>query len=249
MKTVKWAELTGPEVAELAQTTDVAILPVGCLEMHGPHLPTSTDAIVAEGVSVLAAEMERAVVLPTLYYNVNAPMKCYPGTVSVPPRLVADLCHVISEEAARNGFKKVVLFSAHGGCDFAGFVQDELLERKTRGEQIDYTVFSVFIMTVLGKEQSDKFDGHGGAMETSLVLGVKPELVKLNRVERSGPILSKKVPGASYRMDWIRQVPEGYKNDPRKADSGRGKTMIQDAAGRLAEIIGKIKAYRPDCDP
>ena len=185
MSSVRWAELTGPEVADLARSTDVAILPVGCLEMHGPHLPTSTDGIVAEGVSVRAAEMESAVVLPTLFYNVNASMKCYPGTVSVPPRMVANLCHVICEEAARNGFKKVVLFSAHGGCGTTGLVQAELLERRTRGEPIDYSVFCVFIMTVLGTE-GEQFDGHGGAMESSLVLGVKPELVHLERVERPG---------------------------------------------------------------
>ena len=248
MSSVKWAELTGPGVADLARTTEVAILPVGCLEMHGPHLPTSTDGIVAEGVSVRAAEMESAVVLPTLFYNVNASMKCYPGTVSVPPRMVADLCHVICEEAARNGFKKVVLFSAHGGCGTAGLVQAELLERRTRGEPVDYSVFCVFILTVLGAK-GKQFDGHGGAMESSLVLGVKPDLVHLERVERPGPILSGTIPGASYMVDWIRQVPEGYKSDPRKADTKWGEELIEAAAARFAEIIGKIKAYRPESDP
>ncbi len=51
----KWHELTGPDVAALARETQVALLPVGCVEMHGPHLPTGTDAIQAEGIAELIA--------------------------------------------------------------------------------------------------------------------------------------------------------------------------------------------------
>ena len=49
--------------------------------------------------------------------------------------------------------------------------------------------------------------------------------------------------------DWIRQVPEGYKSDPRKAEPKWGEELIEAAAARFAEIIGKIKAYRPESDP
>ena len=78
-RTYKWHEMSGPAVAALAEETDVAILPIGCVEMHGPHLPTGTDAIQAEGMAELIAEWESAIILPTLYLNLNDEMVRYPG--------------------------------------------------------------------------------------------------------------------------------------------------------------------------
>ena len=81
-RTFKWHELTGPWVAALAQETDVAILSVGCVEMHGPHLPTGTDAFQAEGIAKLIAPLEPAIIMPTLFLNVNDEMPCYLGTIA-----------------------------------------------------------------------------------------------------------------------------------------------------------------------
>ena len=86
-KTYKWHEMSGPEVASLAEQTQVAILPIGCVEMHGPHLPTGTDAIQAEGMAELIAEQEPAIILPTMYLNINDEMVRYPGTIAISPEL------------------------------------------------------------------------------------------------------------------------------------------------------------------
>ena len=58
-RSFKWAEMTGPEVAALAKETSVAVIPVGCVEMHGPHLPTGTDAISAERMAGLTPSTSR----------------------------------------------------------------------------------------------------------------------------------------------------------------------------------------------
>ncbi len=73
-RTYKWHELAGPEVAALARETNVAIIPVGCVEMHGVHTPTGADGIEAEGIAELIAQREPAIIMPTLYYNINDEM-------------------------------------------------------------------------------------------------------------------------------------------------------------------------------
>ena len=86
--TLHWHEMSGPEVFELSKRTDIALLPMGCVEMHGPHLPTGTDILIAEQLAELIAKRELAIILPTLPYNINDCMTCYPGTLAFPPDIV-----------------------------------------------------------------------------------------------------------------------------------------------------------------
>ncbi|MDY7009953.1 MAG: creatininase family protein [Planctomycetota bacterium] len=240
---VKWNELTGPEIAAMAETTDVAILPFGSLEMHGPHLPTSTDALVAEAVCVGAAQIEPAVVLPRLCYTPAQSMKCYPGTISLSTRTVTAIFEDICDEAARNGFKKIIIFSAHGGCQVTSSLREQWLEKRSKG-MVDYSIFCVFIADAIGEENAKAFDGHGGAMETSWAMAAAPELVRIDRVEAPGPIIPPELPGISFSDYWDRQVPYGYKNDPRKADAASGEKMLKSASDFLAKAVKKIKAFR-----
>jgi len=238
--TVKWDELSGPAIAKIAQSTDVAILPFGSLEMHGPHLPTSTDALVAQAISVRAAEMEPAIVLPVLRYTPAWSMKCYPGTISMPTNLITRIFDVICSEAARNGFKKVIIFSGHGGCAVTNQLMEEWMEKKSKG-QIDYSVYCVFIGDAIGEQNAREFDGHGGAMETSWAMAAAPELVHPELVNQVGPILPPEMPGVNKPDYWNKVVPLGYKNDPRKADAKVGEKALETAARFLADAIKKVK--------
>ena len=124
-----WHEASGTAIAEFAKTCDVALLPVGCVEMHGPHNPTGCDALRADRVCRLTAEVEPCIVLPPIFYNINDQMKCYPGTISIPHRIVADMHRAIFRECARNGFKRIVVYLSHGGGDESlTLAQAEILE-------------------------------------------------------------------------------------------------------------------------
>ncbi len=64
---LKWHEMTGLEVAEFAKTTDLAVLPIGSIEMHGPHLPNGSDSFIAERVCDLIEGAVPCIVLPTMH--------------------------------------------------------------------------------------------------------------------------------------------------------------------------------------
>ena len=255
-RTSKWHELTGPEVAALAEETQVAILPIGCVEMHGPHLPTGTDAIQAEGMAELIAEREPAIILPTLYFNINDEMTRYPGTIAVSPELMARLYEELCCEAARNGFSKIVFLISHGGSEgVTRFVHHSFLHRRL-GERLGFSVFDLWYYSFIREaeflESGPEKQGHGGELEASLVARFRPELVHLERLKPlpagDAPYYPKSVEHTWYTIDWIRQVPEGYHGEPQLATPEKGRRLAELAADACAEVIRRVKAYDPARD-
>ena len=249
---VQWSEMTGPEVRQFARKTKVALIPVGCVEMHGPHLPTGNDAYVADYICIRAAQREPAIVLPPIFYNMNNMMKCYPGTISIPIAALRRIYEDICVECARNGFNRIVFFIGHGGSQIVvDVLQADILERRRNGESIPYDVFWTFITTLMQPEVGQLVKtpiGHGCEFETSLTLCARPDLVKLGRVKKDGVVRAKAIPKATYRTDWIRVVPEGYIGQPRRATAETGSKLIEACVMRLAELIKGVKRFDPKRD-
>lgn len=249
-----WHEAKAPEVAEFAKTCNVALLPVGCVECHGPHNPTGCDAFGADRICRLASELEPCIVLPTIYYNVNDRMKCYPGTISIPPRVVMDMYRAIFEECARNGFTRIVVYVCHGGSQVpVETLQGELFEEATSGKPVNYQVFRVdaWFAPPLDEPQETRelMGGHGGADETSMCWEAAPGLVDISLAKgEEGEYIPPAI-GAHYRVGWIRSVPKGYNGRPELASLERGAKLNRWHAQHLAGVIRQIKSYDPDATP
>lgn len=256
--TMQWLEMSGPEVEALSRTTDVALLPMGCVEMHGPHLPTGTDGIQVQKLAELIAEREAAIILPTLYYNINDCMTCYPGTLAFPPGVVKGIIEALCREAARNGFPKIAVIAFHGDSDLVPkYWQLELLAEQNATR----FPFQLFVITpplaVEGTsvhwETTRKDQGHGCEPETSYVMAARPDLVHLERLEPlpegQGTFIQPSVPIATYQIPWIRQVPKGYIGFPHYATAEKGLQGLTDMADWCAGIVGKIKAHDMQKDP
>jgi len=250
-----WHEVSGPDVAEFAKACDVALLPVGCVEMHGPHNPTGCDTLRAERVCRLTAETEPCIVLPPIFYNINDQMKCYPGTISIPHRVVADMHRAIFRECARNGFRRIVVYLAHGGGDEPlTMAQAEVFDEATSGAPVDYQVFRVDAWALQRLDEPEEMrramGGHGGANETSEVWDAAPGTVDISRVKgEEGPYIQPMARPAVYRVDWIRNVPKGFQGRPELASRERGEKLNRWHAERLAEVIRLVKAYDPATSP
>ena len=264
MKGLIWEEASGPEVAEFSKVTDVAILSMGCIEMHGPHLPAGSDYIIADGLARMVVERELVLMLPTSAYNINGQMKCYPGTISIPPILWIQLVEDICDEAARNGFRKIVIFPNHGGTYY---VIDAFLSHLFENNRLEYRpkknyqVFAVGWGELLeqwrkdGTLETKVSNDHGGEMETSMVMYFRPDLVHLEKLEPlpegKGPFYrAEKAPRmlgfidyVNYRLDWIKQVPKGYVGIPHKATREKGEKMMKDLVNHFVAAIRRIKKY------
>jgi creatinine amidohydrolase len=112
---MQWENLTAPDFAKAVKETGVCILAIGVLERHSDHLPLGTDFLNGHATACLAAEKEAAVVFPPYYFGQINEARCFPGALTLRPTLLMELIQNVLDEIGRNGFKKIIIYNAHGG--------------------------------------------------------------------------------------------------------------------------------------
>lgn len=115
---VRMELMTSPEVARYLQTSDLAILPVGCFEMHGPHVPLGCDTIHAHAMSVILAELWDCIVLPPIQFSYPGASEPWPGTIAPRPSATEAWVKEICLAAIAAGFTRLVLLGTHGPLGF-----------------------------------------------------------------------------------------------------------------------------------
>jgi creatinine amidohydrolase/Fe(II)-dependent formamide hydrolase-like protein len=124
-----WWDLSTREFAELDLSGIVAILPVGAVEQHGPHLPVRVDAgILARAVELMPENLP-VLVLPALPIGKSNEHIAYPGTLSLPFEALAKLWFETGKSAWRAGVRKIVLFNSHGGQIDGTYTKSRILSR------------------------------------------------------------------------------------------------------------------------
>ena len=177
-------QLTWPQVEQLAaQWGSTVVWPWGAVEQHGPHLPLGTDGVFADRVldaALAGLDADLPILrLPLQAIGFSPEHRGFCGTLSLPPALVIDQVVAVGRELAATGFRRLVLFNAHGG-------QIALLQtaaRQLRAECPELVVLPCFLWS--GPEgiaelipEPERSDGlHAGLVETSLMLHLAPELV------------------------------------------------------------------------
>ena len=224
----RWDELTASDwPTALEQSANTCILPIGILEKHGPHGPLGSDLIHVREWAARATKTEYAVVFPDYFYGQIYEARHQPGTFALPSRLVWDLLDATCEEIARNGFKRIVIINGHGGNPqlIRFFIQSQLERRR------DYAVYffdpvadPAFNEKVSKLRKSDPAtDGHAGERETSTLLYLRPDVVKMDRAEgrvRREPEAPDAQPGSVYSHLVVRSLSESLcrgrgQSDPR----------------------------------
>ena len=236
--------MTAPEfVKAIDATKGVCILPLGSLEKHGDHIPIGTDNFLIRQKVISAAKIEPVVVFPIVMFTENCEAKNNPGAIAIETNLYFQLLESICDEIARNGFKKIILVTGHDGNRFflRFFVQTILSKCK------DYAVYfpeRLLDPDVEEKTIETKFDYHAGESETSQLLYLHPELVKVNAIpaKPGKPLNRSKVPGIMVPVYWMADYPEHYAGDARRATSKKGKILVENVVKNLVEIIRKVKA-------
>jgi creatinine amidohydrolase len=240
-----WNELTAPEfIKAVDQSKGICILPAGVMEKHGPHLPLSTDMILAREIASRGAELEYALVFPEFYFGQIFEARHQPGTLAYSTELLWSILEESCEEMARNGIKKIILVNGHGGNNnfFAYFCQAQLAEQK------DYTV--VFFQpddTRVDKETAGlrltDYGGHADEVETSMLYAVRPDLVHADRgSSQSGKDQSRmSIPFGYTGIWWYASFPNHYAGDGSVPNERIGALNLQSRANQLAELIRFLK--------
>jgi creatinine amidohydrolase len=244
---MQWEELTSPEFAVAAEQTDVCVIAMGVIERHSEHLPLGTDYLIGHHIACLAAEKEPAVVFPPFYFGQIFEARCFPGTVTIPPRLLFELVQSVFDEIGRNGFEKIIAYNAHGGS----WALLQLLAQCSLWEEKPYTLYIPLThLTPEGEQEWDKirdsaFDGHAGETETSLVLAAYPELVHTESIPSTpGTPLQRlsHLPQTFTGIGWYANHPEHYAGDASVASAEKGDRLISLSVDCLAQYIAAVRA-------
>jgi creatinine amidohydrolase/Fe(II)-dependent formamide hydrolase-like protein len=242
------SELTWPEARKRFKEVDIALLPVGAIEQHGPHLPLDTDAFDAEYLARKVAEnckKPQPLVLPLVPYGVSYHHDDFSGTLSVNNDTLSQFIYEIGMSAAKNGITKLIIINGHGGNVPALKFAAQLINRDSRifttvdtGETSD---------TDLGHICETKNDVHAGEIETSTSLATRPHLVKMNKAKKFVPEFSIEYLNFSAKrsVEWFAQTsrisPEGILGDPTKATVEKGEKIWEVMIKNLVELVESLK--------
>jgi creatinine amidohydrolase len=231
-----WTDLRDAE-------TDLALLPVGSTEQHGPHAPLGVDHATAEAIAEEAAERyaddhdEEPVVAPAVPVGVAEEHRAFDGTLWVTEdtfrSYVADICRSL----AHHGFDRVVVVNGHGGNTGA---LREVCGRLTRDGDCYAVPFTWFDVV------DPEFDlGHGGPTETSMMLHIAPELVHEDRYEEAaegaGDGFGVFVEGTNLAYDFDEFSDSGNLKDPTPATAEEGERLLASAADACVNVLAAVE--------
>lgn len=262
-----WENLREEEFKDaIEQSRGVCIVPVGCLEKHGQHLPVGTDVIHVTEIARLAAEKETACVFPSFYFGEKTGAGEFKGTVIFSAELRQQLLKETCREIARNGFKKILLYNGHGGNQ----AMISNFSRSVLYEDADYMVYDYSIgadfalpkkllqegYPYLTKEDravlkdytdQKKRYGHACFVETGWVYGVRPEVVRLDKIDQeSGASTHRFDEFANLKINtpfaWMADYPNSYAGDSHEGMNERiARAMVEYSTDRLCKVIKFLK--------
>ncbi|MCA9733580.1 MAG: creatininase family protein [Deferribacteres bacterium] len=241
-------ELTWPEAEQRFAEMDVALLPVGAIEQHGPHLPLDTDAFDADYLARAVAEKcssPKPLVLPLIPYGVSYHHDEFSGTISVNNETLSRFVYEIGMSAAKNGIKKLLIINGHGGNGPTLNFAAQMINRDAH----------IFVGVDSGETSDVDIDGmcetpndvHAGEIETSTSLVLRPHLVKMEKAHKSVPDFSIRYLNFSSKrgISWYaythRLSTTGVMGDPTKADAAKGEKMWEIMIKHLVNLVEDLK--------
>jgi creatinine amidohydrolase len=228
-------EATWTDAADL--DTDLAVLPVGSTEQHGPHGPLGTDVLTAEAVAEAgaAAYDGEVVITPAIPVGVAEEHRHFAGTLWVSEDTFRDYVRETVASLASHGWDRVVVVNGHGGNVDA---LREVCGRLTR----DGTAYAVPLTWFDAVDAPDM--GHGGPVETSLLMATDPELVRSDRLADGAAGAADSwgefEHGVNLAYDTSEFSENGTVGDPRDASEERGEALLDAATAALADVLAAV---------
>ena len=243
------ATMTSPEAAGAVARSQTAVLPLGSIEQHGPHLPNGTDTMAAELVARAVADRLDAVYAPLSPYGVTPIHAGHPGTVTLRRETYEALLSDVCSQLIALGVRTVVLVNWHeGNIASMNAVATDLQDRH------DVTFVAAqacYVAQRLYRDSGGELT-HGGGIETLAVLAHDADLVK---VERAGEPTR---PAGADEMDGMRRSHEvygfvtdvteladdGWYGNPQWATRERAATFADEVADGVVELVEGVVAAR-----
>lgn len=244
MGEIQLERLTSPEIAaaiDAGWTT--VVVPCGAVEQHGPHLPLFTDAEHGTRLGVeVARRLGKTLVAPTIRVGCSEHHMSFAGTVSLSRETFDAVCRDYSASLARHGFTTICFLPSHGG-NFRPLIESLADLNAAAGEECEVVAFTDLLAVIECWRHAvesevgfgDRVGGHADIAETSVMLAMHSELVRLDLAEKGYmPVLEEDVIDRIIRDGFRSVTPSGILGDARGATAASGERCIAALADLMA---------------
>jgi creatinine amidohydrolase len=243
-------ELRFPQIAERVSTRSILMLVVGAIEQHGPHLPLNTDLVIPERAAEALVggwgDAHDLWLLPSLAMTKSNEHAWAPGTVWLSARTLLAVVEDIGRSVATLPARKLVFLNGHGG-------NSSLLNVACRELRLAHGLMTFLAHPMVPPDQggpsvdSERGMGvHGGFLETSLMLHLAPELVRMDLAAAAVPELDNRHVrfGGPISFGWLsNDFGDGVIGDPTGATAEIGASAFAAVVESLAEAIAEVAAF------
>ena len=234
-----WAEIK----EEIQNGRDTVVVPFGSTEQHGRHLPLGTDAMLGDEIGWGLAKRLGAFLAPTVRFGCSEHHLAFSGTISLGKETFHSIVADVVASLSGHGFGRIVLLPTHGG-NFKPLAEAVAKIESPDGVHVlAFTDFEGFVDAALESSKAFGVDAaksgaHSGEWETSLMLALRPEQVKMDRAAEG--FIGELSEVMSNVFDGIHNLdPNGVLGDPRPATAEAGKKYLEDIIEFLYRWVRK----------
>ncbi|HEU5434750.1 MAG TPA: creatininase family protein, partial [Thermomicrobiales bacterium] len=249
-RVVELAKMTSPEAGVALARAEVAIIPVGATEQHGPNLSLETDTAIAAGLArrIAAALYPRAVVAPALPYGVSHHHMRFPGTMTISPDAFQAVLLDVARSLRQHGARRLFIVDGHAGNQGALDVLMTKL-RFEHGIPAAYLFYFTIAGDVIQNGVKTERWGHACELEASLGLALQPDIVHREALQPGAvraPLLPFTDPREPQRLGvplWFDELTaNGALGDARQATAAFGEDVAATVVARATAFLERFMA-------
>ncbi|MCH2370545.1 MAG: creatininase family protein [Pirellulales bacterium] len=243
---MKFQEMTAFEINDIDREKVLVVLPIAAVEQHGPHMPTGTDNFLCTGLAeALEQSMPDKVLLaPTQWLGASAHHLRIGATLDSSLEVYIETLMGMARSVLNDGFPRILLLNGHGG----NIDPMRVALRRIQNEYVDRLLSAACYWDVadeLIKQSLDgahKFVGHACEFETSMLMHLRPELVKLELVKDAGELITDNLGGVYISRDLRQRTAEGCTGRPDLASAEKGRMLFAGILEALVETVDSLLA-------
>jgi creatinine amidohydrolase len=245
---MRFHEMTFPELRDMPRDGTVVVAPIAACEQHSRHLPTYTDTIlvtgVAEGVEQRAPR--QVLLLPTQWFGASAHHVRFGATLSAEVDTHIDMLCDLLTPLLEDGHKRFLILNGHGGNIDTMQVALRRLQPRWR----DRALTAASYWDLAAKELAELADGprktmgHACEFETSMVMALRPELVRKAEIKNDPPPSEPVLRGLYIAEDMKQRTDHGCVGYPELASAEKGHKFIEAAVTRTLEVVQALLQRR-----
>ncbi|QDT27807.1 Creatinine amidohydrolase [Gimesia panareensis] len=238
---MKYAEMTAVELKNVSREDTMVVLPIAAVEQHGPHMPTGTDDFICTAVAEAVEQNlhESLLLLPTLWLGASQHHLRWGATLTPRVENYETLLYEIVESVLNDGFRRVLILNGHGGN--IGPMQTALRRLQVHYRHCQLLAASYWSIAeqeiAAALEGECKTLGHACEAETSLIMHLRPDLVRPAKIDNFIDYEPDLVDGVYICRDMFQRTSAGATGRPDLASAEKGARMFSQIVTRVTSVI------------